>query len=151
MPKAPVKKAFQREFGGARREAPEICRTDGLKSPLVFAVDPICKRIKYKEKRCDEIVLCDARGTTGVYCIENKGGAPENLKAETIQAQLQGGANIVCKYLADNERIRFLPVLAATAEVPPFLRLQLIQQDVRLREIIQKIVPIAKNEKLPPL
>ena len=106
-----IKDIFAAQFAKCKLPSPEMCSADELKSPEVFCVDKICDKLGYKGKRCDEIVLCDVRGGTGVYCIENKGGEPGNLRASRVCKQLQGGADIVGERLGDGEIPRFHPVL----------------------------------------
>lgn len=130
-----------------------MCKTNGIKSPLVFCVNEICQMIPCKEKRCDEIMLCDAaRGATGVYCIENKKRKPANIKIQKTVAQLQGGADIVAKYLDEEEKFRFMPVLVNRRGVLPTFRGELARKSVLLRNISARIrIARGKSPILPAL
>ena len=118
-----VKVQFQQNFGqcvcmagGKCRDCkPDNCKKNQLSSPVVFCADKIFSSYEGDTPRhCDEIVLYDvANQETGVYCIEHKGGNPDNFNPEYIRDQLQGGADIVCSCAHPGEKIKFAPVLVS--------------------------------------
>ena len=148
-----IKDVFRKEFGQCLLQSPKKCRTDELKSPIVFCVDKICEQIPCQNRRCDEIVLsAAAKGATAVHCIENKDRKPSNLKLQKIAEQLQGGADIVKQYLNNAEKIRFLPVLANRRGVLPSFREDLKRKRIRLRNIKYRIRVMSEaSPNLPPL
>ena len=146
--------SFERKFEKCVLPKPKICKTDGIKSPMVFCVDKICKEIPCKGQRCDEIVLsASADKSAGVYCIENKEGKPTKIDAEDVARQLQGGADIVNQHFADEGNFQFLPVLATPYGVSENIRQALLRKKVRLQGIPKKIKVVSKKEdaKLPTL
>ena len=161
-----IKDKFQEEF--AKCMCPvtkagkcQTCKTENsdksdLNSPVVFCVEKILSRHKGdKPKHCDEIILCDVahqktgEQRTGVYCIEHKGGNPNNFEMDRIRDQLQGGADIVCNDLHPNERINFRPVLVAKKNEQLRQRTILYRSPVMVndKKYLMKYVEI--GEKLP--
>ena len=88
-------------------------------------------------------------GQAGVHCIENKDRKPRKLNAADVARQLQGGANIVERYLGDEEKFHFLPVLATARGIPETVRKELGRQKILLGEISEKIRVTRKGENLP--
>ena len=115
-------------------------------------MEKICKRLRKHHKRCDEVVFCDLKkSATGIYCVENKGGAPENVKLSHVQEQLQGGANVVASRLSAAEKFFFLPVLATPTGMLSTWRLPLLNLPVEMRGE-RKIISVAKkNDNLSSL
>lgn len=164
-----IKETFLREFSKKCELAkPNICHIRGLKSPLVFDMDCICKQTGRGDSvRCDEVVLCDAgtaTETTGIYFIENKkkkskkfdSKKSKNPRVKEIQKQLQSGAKIVEKYLGCDEKFDFWPVLATQNYLPKSFVNELREEFVHIRDMRKKIRIRGKDEEgnvdaLPPL
>ena len=155
-----VKTRFQKKFGaclcmvgGKCRDCkPDNCKKNHLSSPVIFCADKIFSGYKRnKPRHCDEIVLCNtASRKTGVYCIEHKGGNPDNFDMEYICDQLQGGADIVFSCVDSDEKVEFAPVLVSKkgGTLPPS---QGITPTVKFKGREYQIEDIKIGEELEPL
>lgn len=148
-----IKNVFAAKFGKCILPAPSMCRVENLKSPQVFCAESIALQIGGEEKRCDEIVLCDARGLAGVYCVENKRGASRNLRASRVRRQLQGGADIVGAELGAGEIVRFLPVLVSENDLTDSMLRAFRRNKVKMRNMRRekRICILKKGDNLPEL
>ena len=163
MSKPPIttKEQFQKTFkqylcmkGGTCK----TCQTENysksrLDSAFVFCVEKILSRHKGdKPKHCDEIVLCDATNQkTGVYCIEHKGGNPDNFEMKRICDQLQGGADIVCSCVDSEEKVEFAPVLVSKRGEIPSMPTPSIAPTVEFKGAKYRIEDVKIGEELEPL
>ena len=150
-----IKDVFAAKFGKCTLLKPAMCSVQKLKSPQVFCAESIAVQTGREGKRCDEVVLCDVRGATGVYCVENKEGNSKNLRVSRVRRQLQGGADIVGAELGGGEVVRFLPVLVSENDLPDSVRreFRLRDNEVKMHNSEQgKLIRILKKgDDLPKL
>ena len=148
-----IKSKFQKRFGCCSLTSPRLCKTEGIKFPLVFCMDCVFQQTgkANTDKHCDEVVFSAARKATGVYCIENKSRKARNVRMSEVQEQLQGGADAVSAHLSANEKICFLPVLATKhgVKVIPSQRRIKVKCGGESKSI--RILDIRENANLPPL